>query len=88
MWRFLEEPDLPPTNNLAERALRQPVIWRKASFGTDSEAGSRFLVRILTTIATLKAQDRDPLAFLVDAHLAFISGQPPPSLWPTRPDPR
>lgn len=87
MWRFLDEAELPPTNNLAERALRQPVIWRKCSFGTDSTGGSRFVERILTAVTTLKAQNRDPFAYLVAAHLAFVSGQPPPSLLPARPDP-
>ncbi len=31
-----------PTNNVAERALRPAVLWRKGSFGSDSAAGSRF----------------------------------------------
>lgn len=87
MWRFLDEPNLPPTNNLAERALRQPVIWRKGSFGTDSLAGSRFVERILTALTTLKAQDRDSFAFLVEAHLAHVAGQPAPSLLPVTSDP-
>lgn len=82
MWRFLTEPDLPPTNNLAERCLRKPVLWRKGSFGTDSPDGSRFVERILTVVATLRAQDRDPLAYLVDAHEAFTAGRPAPSLLP------
>jgi hypothetical protein len=85
MWRFLDEPDLPPTNNLAERALRRPVIWRKTSLGTDSAAGSRFVERTLTALATLKAQDRDPFAFLVQAHTAHVAGLPAPSLWPVSP---
>ena len=29
-------------NNVAERALRPAVLWRKGSFGSDSDAGSRF----------------------------------------------
>ena len=34
--------DVEPTNNVAERALRHAVIWRRISGGTDSarEAGS------------------------------------------------
>jgi transposase len=84
MWRFLDEPGLPPTNNLAERALRRPVIWRKGSSSTDSAAGSRFVERILTIITTLKAQNRDPFVFLVEAHLAHTAGRPAPSLLPTQ----
>jgi hypothetical protein len=37
-----------PTNNGSERALRPAVLWRKGSFGCDSEAGSRFAERLLT----------------------------------------
>jgi transposase len=82
MWRFLEEPGLAPTNNLAERSLRRPVIWRKGSFGTDSADGSRFVERILSVVATLKAQGRDPFAYLVDTHVAHAAGQPVPSMLP------
>jgi transposase len=28
MWTFVDHPDLEPTNNVAERALRPAVIWR------------------------------------------------------------
>ena len=31
-----------PTNNGAERALRPAVLWRKGSFGCESDPGSRF----------------------------------------------
>jgi hypothetical protein len=32
------------------------VLWRKGSFGTQSEEGSRFVERMLTTVATLRLQ--------------------------------
>ena len=76
MWRFLDEPNLPPTNNLSERCLRRPVLWRRGSFGTDSPAGSRFVARILTAVATPKAQDRDAFAYLVQAHVGHAAGKP------------
>jgi len=82
MWRFLSEPELPPTNNLAERCLRRPVLWRKGNFGTDSAAGSRFVERILTVVATLKAQDRDPFDYLVQAHQDYAAGRRVASLLP------
>jgi len=39
LWTFLSEQGVSPTNNHAERALRFAVIWRKRSFGTQSEKG-------------------------------------------------
>src|ERR1019366_3909009 len=38
---FVTNPDLPPTNNDAETALRHAVIARRISFGTRTEEGSR-----------------------------------------------
>ena len=39
-------------NNVAQRAIRPAALWRKGSFGTDSESGSRFVERILTVVTT------------------------------------
>ena len=41
LWTFVEVEGVELTNNAAERALRQAVIWRKLSFGTRSPEGSR-----------------------------------------------
>ena len=38
-----------------------PMLWRKGSFGTDSEQGSRFVERILTVVTTLRMQQRNVL---------------------------
>jgi len=71
-----------PTNNTAERALRPAVLWRKGSFGSDSEAGSRSAERLLTAGASCRQQGRPLLGFLVDAGEAALRGHPPPSLLP------
>jgi hypothetical protein len=73
-----------PTNNAAEQAIRPAVLWRKGSFGTHSEAGSRFAERILTVRATMKKQkSRDLLGFLTQAYQAQLSPEvKPPSLLP------
>lgn len=44
-----------PTNNVSERALRPAVLWRRGSFGSDSEVSSRFAERLLTVAALLAA---------------------------------
>ena len=56
LWTFIRVAEVEPTNNRAERALRRAVLWRKKSFGTQSEAGSRFVERILTVVMTLRQQ--------------------------------
>jgi transposase len=67
LWTFAREEGVEPTNNLAERALRRAVLWRRKSFGTKSAAGSRFVERILTTVTSLRQQGRDVLDYLTAA---------------------
>jgi transposase len=80
LWTFARVDGVEPTNNAAERALRPAVLWRKGSFGSDSEAGSRFAERLLTVVASCRQQGRPLLAFLVAAVEAALRGSPPPSL--------
>ena len=82
LWTFAHIDGVEPTNNAAERALRPAVLWRKGSFGTQSDAGSRFVERIMTVAATCKQQGRSLLDFLVAATTATRLGLPPPSLLP------
>jgi transposase len=58
LFVFVEVEGLDPTNNAAERALRQGVIWRKISFGSQSDRGSRFVASILTAVETIRLQKR------------------------------
>lgn len=59
LWTFLETENVEPTNNHAERGLRQAVIWRKKYFGTRSDYGSEFVGNILSfsTTCRLKSQN-------------------------------
>jgi transposase len=82
LWTFVWEPGVDPTNNSAERPLRRAVLWRRRSFGTQSEAGSQFVERILTTVTTLRQQRRDVLDYLTTACAAAICKNPAPSLLP------
>jgi transposase len=82
LWAFTRVDGVEPTNNAAERALRPAVLWRKGSFGTQSDSGSRFVERIMTVAATCKQQGRSLLDFLVAATTAARLGLPPPSLLP------
>jgi transposase len=82
LWTFVWEDDVEPTNNQAERPLRRAVLWRRRSFGTQSETGSRFVERILTVVTTLRQQQRDVVAYLTAACRAKLHGDPAPALVP------
>ena len=82
LWTFVTHSGVEPTNNSAERALRKAVIWRKISYGTQSDAGSRFVERILTVVETCRQQDRNPLDYLRYAVIAHRTGMAIPSLLP------
>jgi len=69
-----------PTNNLAERMVRQAVLWRKSSFGTQSERGARYVERILTACATCRLQGRSIIQYLRDACRCHLNGLAAPSL--------
>ncbi len=82
LWTFVRVEGIEPTNNDAERALRLGVIYRKLSGGTDSEAGSRFVERVLTVVATCRQRDINVLDYLTRCFQAHLDGQPVPSLLP------
>nr|WP_254380011.1 IS66 family transposase [Corallococcus exiguus] len=80
LWTFVYTEDVEPTNNVAERDLRHAVIWRKTSFGTQSEDGSRFVERILTVVMSLRKQERNVLDYLTTALESHLDGTPALSL--------
>ena len=51
---FLDDPRVPPTNNMAERALRPLVVLRKITFGHRSHAGAVRMARLMTVAETAK----------------------------------
>jgi len=83
LWTFVRVEGVEPTNNDAERALRHGVIYRKLSGRTDSEAGSRFVERMLSVVATCRQQEVNVLDYLARCYQAGLDGKPAPSLRPT-----
>jgi len=79
MWTFVTHERVELTNNLAERALRPAVIWRKTSLGTQSERGSRFAERLLSCVTTLRQQQGNVLQYLTAATEAALHGTAIPS---------
>ncbi len=83
LWTFVDEEGVNPTNNAAEQALRSFVLWRKMSFGSKSERGTQFAVRIQTVVQTLRKQRRHVLSYLTEACQAALMRAPAPSLLPS-----
>jgi transposase len=61
---FIDHPELQPTNNLAERALRPLVVLRKLTFGNRSAEGARRTGVLISVVETAKRQGHDLLQFL------------------------
>jgi transposase len=81
LWTFVHHPRCAePTNNHAERMLRMAVLWRKNSFGCHSDAGCRFVERMLTVVQSLRLQGRGVMQFLHQSIQAHRHGLPAPSL--------
>ena len=57
---FINDPRVPPTNNLAERKLRPLVVLRKITFGHRSEAGAKRMAKLMTIQETAKCHVRRP----------------------------
>ena len=83
LWTFAGVQGVEPTNNAAERALRHAVLWRKTSYGTESETGSRFVENILSIVATCRQHGCSVLSFLTACCQARLHGTRSPSLLPT-----
>lgn len=83
LWTFVDRDDVEPTNNHAERELRAFVLWRKRSFGTQSERGNLFAERLMTVAHTARKQKVNVLEFLVACCMAAREGTKAPSLFPS-----
>jgi transposase len=80
LWAFVDKTGIEPTNNHAEQQLRAFVLWRRRSFGTQSERGNRFAERIMTVVHTARKQGRHVLSYLTAVCEASRTEQPTPPL--------
>ena len=67
MWRFVDNAQIEPTNNLAERQIRKYVVYRKKSLFTWSQRGNEFIERIFSLFLTCRLQNQN--SFLKLFHL-------------------
>lgn len=59
MFEFVINPEVDPTNNRAERAIRPCVIARKVSGGSRSEKGAQIYSVLMSIVQTLKQQGKN-----------------------------
>jgi transposase len=76
LWTFRRYPDVPLTNNAAERSIRPYVIWRKTSFFSQSRRGDRFRAYLLSVIETCKRLGAPAYDFLRQICLQGARGDP------------
>ena len=79
---FVDNPQVPMDNNVAERMFRGAVAGRRLSFGSDSEDGARFTAMMYSVVGTLAINGLDVRRWL-EAWLnacAKNGGKPPDDL--------
>lgn len=81
-FEFITSPDVDPTNNTAEQAIRFVVIDRLVTQGTRSEKGRKANERLWTVIATCALQGKSAFDFIFKSVQAYFNGQPALSLIP------
>jgi len=84
LWVFLDVQGVAATNNIAERAHRFGVLWRKRSQGTCSEKGKRWVERGLSLRHTCRIRGRLTFPTLVEAVSCLFKGETPDLSWLTQ----
>ena len=76
IFRILEYPYLPLTNNKAERSLRPWVILRKICYGSRSARGTKTFALLASVIDTCRLRKVDSLKFLAESIVVARKGLP------------
>jgi len=79
-WVVLDHPELPLTNNEAERALRHWVIARRISLGTRTPQGTRAFALLASVIETCRKRQTSPWPYLAEVLRQRRKGLPAPPL--------
>ncbi|MCB1037559.1 MAG: IS66 family transposase, partial [Acidobacteria bacterium] len=69
---FLENPEIPLDNNLAERELRGVVLGRKNHYGSRSKRGTEVAALFYSLLETAKLVGEEPGAYLIRATRAAL----------------
>ena len=76
----VNHPDLPLTNNEAERALRHAVIARRISYGTRTNEGSIAYSSLLRVIETCRLRQINPWEYISEVIKLARKGLSPPPI--------
>jgi hypothetical protein len=79
-WVVLEHPELPLTNNAAERSLRHWVIARRITYGTRNAQGSRAFTALASIIDTCRQREFSPWEYIAEVLRQRRQGKPAPTL--------
>jgi transposase len=84
--RFLEAGCIPLSNNVAERALKYPILGRRAWLFVGNHAAGETAAKLITLTKTCNRLHIDPLAYLqnVYARLPAMTADELPALLPDR----
>jgi len=74
---FLEDPEVPLTNNEAERTIRQAVMGRKNFYGSRSIDGADVTAIIYSVIESCKKVELDPRSYLLNTIRECANGKTP-----------
>ena len=80
IWRVLEHPTLPITNNVAEQSLRHWVIARKISRSTRTSQDSRAFALLASVIDTCRQRKVSPWPYIAEVIAACRQGNPAPAI--------
>lgn len=61
LFLFLDDPNIPPTNNASEQALRMSTIFRKVTNGFRSDWGKDLFAAVRSVVNTGKRQQLSPM---------------------------
>jgi transposase len=81
LWRFTQEKNIEPTNNIAEQNIRPAVLWKKRSFGVESERGAQYVESMLSIWATSRRNGVNPIAFVRELIHSYRTNSSAPSIF-------
>jgi transposase len=79
-FQFITTPQIDPTNNCGEQAIRFIVMDRHMTQGTRSQRGREICERLWTVMATCSVQKRSSFKWMCEAISAYYKGEAIPSL--------
>jgi transposase len=66
LFRFVDNPSINPSNNIAEQGLRQGVVIRKVSGGSRSKKGAETTAKLLSVMQTIKMKEGNVLGNMLN----------------------